>query len=90
MRTERTARARQLVDTIIRPRAAEWDRTETYPWPIVAALTEAGFMGMTVPRAYGGPGLAFEDVVPVIEEVARACALSARIVVEAKWARSPP
>lgn len=76
-------RARHLVDTVIRPRAAEWDRTETYCWSNVAALTEAGFMGMTVPEAYGGPGYKFSDVVLVIEEMAKACALTARIVVEA-------
>jgi alkylation response protein AidB-like acyl-CoA dehydrogenase len=80
---ELAARARELVDAVIRPRAAEWDRTETYPWANVAALTEAGFMGMTVPAAYGGPGRSFADAVLVIEEMARACALTARIVVEA-------
>jgi alkylation response protein AidB-like acyl-CoA dehydrogenase len=77
------ARARQLAETVIRPRAAEWDRAEAYPWPIVAALTEAGFMGMTVPVAYGGQGLGFADAIAVIEEVAKVCAVSARIVVEA-------
>ena len=44
-------RAREVVDAIVRPRAAEWDRTESYPWPVVRALTDAGFMGMTVPEA---------------------------------------
>ena len=82
-REELARRARHLAETVIAPRAAEWDRRETYPWPIVDALREAGFMGMTVPRAHGGPGLGFADAVVVIEAVSRACAVSGRIVVEA-------
>ena len=40
-------------------------------------------MGMTVPRAHGGPGRGFVDAVPVIEEMAESCTVTARIVVEA-------
>ncbi len=64
-------------------RAAHWDRTRSYPWPNVAELTEAGIMGMTLPREYGGQGASYLDVVEVVEEIARACTLTARIVVEA-------
>ena len=67
----------------IAPRAAEIDRTEQYPWKNVELLTKQGFMGMTVPEEYGGPGMSYLDVVLVIEEIAKACGVSARIVVEA-------
>lgn len=76
-------RARELADTHMKSRAAEIDRTEEYPWDNVAKLTEAGFMGMTVPKKYGGAGLTYFDAVLVIEQIARACGISARIVVEA-------
>lgn len=76
------ARARELAEQVIAPRAAEVDRTESYPWDNVAALTEAGFMGMTVPAAYGGPGRSFLDVALVIEEMAAQCGVTGRIVVE--------
>lgn len=76
-------RAREIVDAVIRPSAAKWDRTEAYPWPVVRALTDAGFMGMTIPETYGGAGRSISDAVVIIEEIAKACALSARIVVEA-------
>ena len=69
--------ARQLAG-----RAAEIDRTEQYPWENVAALKEAGFIGMTVPTALGGQGRSWLDAVMVVEEVAKGCAVSARIVVE--------
>ncbi|MEQ8441424.1 MAG: 3-sulfinopropanoyl-CoA desulfinase [Alphaproteobacteria bacterium] len=77
------ARARALADEVIAPRAADVDRTEDYPWHNVEALTEAGFMGMTIPTAYGGKGLTYLDAVLVIEEMARACGVTGRIVVEA-------
>ena len=67
----------------IAPRAAEVDRTEQYPWENVKQLTKQGFMGMTIPKEYGGPGMTYLDVVLVIEEIAKVCGVSARIVVEA-------
>ena len=76
-------RASEFSRTVIQPRAAEVDRTEEYPWDNVAALTEAGFMGMTIPQEYGGQGRSFLDTVLVIEEIAKSCTVSARIVVEA-------
>ena len=75
-------KARDLARRVIAPRAAEVDRTEAYPWDNVKALTEAGFMGMTVPREYGGPGRSYLDAVLVIEEMAKACGVAGRIVVE--------
>ena len=75
--------ARGFAKKEIAPRAAEIDRTEKYPWENVELLTKQGFMGMTIPVEYGGPGMSYLDVVLVIEEIAKACGVSARIVVEA-------
>jgi hypothetical protein len=76
------ATAREFAKKEIAPRAAEIDRSEQYPWENVDLLTKQGFMGMTVPQKYGGPGMSYLDVVLVIEEIAKACGVSARIVVE--------
>ncbi len=76
------ARARQFAQTVARPRAAEIDRSEQYPWDIVTALAEAGFCGMTIPKAHGGQGRSFLDAALVVEEMAKACTVTARIVVE--------
>ena len=75
-------RARALAETEIAPRAAEVDRSEAYPWDNVKALTEAGFMGMTIPKPFGGAGRGYLDAVLVIEEMAKACGVTGRIVVE--------
>jgi alkylation response protein AidB-like acyl-CoA dehydrogenase len=76
------ARARALADTVFRERAARWDAAEEYPWDNVTDLVKAGFMGLTIPREYGGQGGSILDVLLVVEEVARVCGVTARIVVE--------
>jgi 3-sulfinopropanoyl-CoA desulfinase len=75
--------ARALAQNEIRATAARTDKTEEYPWDNVAKLTEAGFMGMTIPTEYGGRGLSYFDAVLVIEEMAAVCGVTGRIVVEA-------
>jgi alkylation response protein AidB-like acyl-CoA dehydrogenase len=76
------ARARDLAETHVAARAAEIDDSREYPWHTVERLNQAGFMGMTVPAEYGGPGLTFLDAALVIEEMAKHCAVTGRIVVE--------
>ena len=75
--------ARDLAESEFRPRAADVDRTEEYPWDSVAKLARAGFMGMTIPEAYGGRGMNYLDTVIAIEQIARCCATMGRITVEA-------
>ncbi|HEX3708314.1 MAG TPA: 3-sulfinopropanoyl-CoA desulfinase [Pseudolabrys sp.] len=75
-------RARAFSRDVARPRAAQIDRDEQYPWDIVKALAEAGFCGMTVPKELGGQGRSFLDAVLAIEEMAKSCTVTARIVVE--------
>ena len=79
---ELQARARDFANRIVRPRAAAIDAEGQYPWDIVKALADAGFVGMTMPKAYGGQDRSFLDAVLVIEEMAKACTVTARIVVE--------
>src|SRR5271169_5408010 len=76
------ARARKFSQSVVHPRAAAIDRDEQYPWDIVKALAGAGFLGMTMPKALGGQGRSFLDAVLVIEEIAKSCTVTARIVVE--------
>ena len=76
------ARARELAQTHIAPRAAHWDESEQYPTENVERLVAAGFMGMTIPRELGGPGHSLLDALLVVEEMARVCGITGRIVVE--------
>ncbi len=74
--------ARTIARERIAPHAAEVDRSEQYPWDNVAVLTESGYMGMTIPTEYGGLGLSYLDAVVVVEEMAKVCGVTGRIVVE--------
>ncbi|GAB4225482.1 MAG: acyl-CoA dehydrogenase [Methyloligellaceae bacterium] len=75
-------RARAFAERELAARAAEIDESQEYPWDIVEKLTRAGFVGMTIPEAYGGQGLGYLEAVLVIEEMAKKCGVTARIVVE--------
>ena len=77
------AEARELARGVIAERAARVDATEEYPWDNVTALNDAGFMGMTIPTAYGGKGASYLDAALVIEQMAQVCGVTGRIVVEA-------
>jgi alkylation response protein AidB-like acyl-CoA dehydrogenase len=76
------ARAREFAESVVRPRAAQIDRDEQYPFDIVAALAAQKFLGLTIPAEYGGQGRSFLDAVLVIEEMAKCCTVTARIAVE--------
>jgi len=82
-RRELQDRARALAESKIAARAAEVDRTEQYPWDNVRDLREAGFFGMTIPKSLGGQGLGYLEVTLAIEEIAKVCGVTGRIVVEA-------
>ncbi|MEP2147833.1 MAG: 3-sulfinopropanoyl-CoA desulfinase [Paracoccaceae bacterium] len=76
------ARAGQLAHDIALPLAAETDRSEQYPVSVVKAMADAGFMGMCLPEPLGGRGASYCDAVLVIEEFAKCCGVSGRIIVE--------
>jgi len=59
------AEARELAESEFKPKAVEVDLTDTYPWDSVVKLSDAGFTGMTIPKAYGGRGLTNFDAILV-------------------------
>lgn len=74
--------ARELAPVFTK-RASLWDTSKTYCWQNIHDLTEARLMGMTLPKDLGGQGASFLEVAEVVEEIAKACTLTARVVVEA-------
>ena len=75
-------RVRRVACEEIAPHAADTDRTEAYPWHSIDVLKREGWMGMTIPVAYGGKGAPYLDAVVLIEEMAKACSTTGRICVE--------
>src|ERR687885_1332699 len=71
---------RQIVDDRVRPRAAEIDATSEYPWDVRRLFAEHDLLGLPFPTEYGGTGTGTLMLNVAVEEVARACASSALIL----------
>jgi len=65
--------ARDFATAKIAPIAHAIDRDGTFPEATVREMGELGFLGLTVPEAYGGVGADITSYALVIEEISRAC-----------------
>src|SRR5215204_4329649 len=64
--------ARDFAQGEIRPRAADLDREQKFPYDIVAEMARLGLMGLTLPAEYGGSGGDFVAYNLALEEISRA------------------
>jgi alkylation response protein AidB-like acyl-CoA dehydrogenase len=71
---------RQIVAERVAPRAAEIDAKAEYPWDVRKLFAEQDLLGLPFPEEYGGTGTGTLMLNVAIEEVARACASSALIL----------
>jgi acyl-CoA dehydrogenase len=74
------AMIRQLAQERIAPRAAEIDRTAEYPHDIRELLAEHDILGLPFAEEYGGTGTGTLMLNIAVEEIAKACASSALIL----------
>jgi butyryl-CoA dehydrogenase len=65
---------RDFAQSVLKPRAAEFDRSREFPLDNYRRCAEMNLTGMMVPEQYGGAGLDTVAYVIAIEEVSRACA----------------
>jgi alkylation response protein AidB-like acyl-CoA dehydrogenase len=71
---------RQLAQERIAPRAAEIDRSAQYPQDIRELLAEHDILGLPFDEQYGGTGTGTLMLQMAVEEIAKACASSALIL----------
>ncbi len=64
-------RSSEFVDEEVKPRAAEIDETDEFPWDLVVEMAELGLMGMPFPEEYGGAGLDYHCYAMALEEISR-------------------
>ncbi len=64
--------AREFCAREVVQHASEWDRTEEMDRAIVARLAEAGYLGASLPEAYGGGGIDTVSYALLAEELGRA------------------
>ncbi|MEE2994192.1 MAG: acyl-CoA dehydrogenase family protein [Gemmatimonadota bacterium] len=76
------AQVRAFSEAEIAPFAAKWDADEHIPREQIQKYADAGYFGMTLPEEFGGRGMSTMDAILVIEEVARHCGISGRLIVD--------
>lgn len=72
---------RQITQDKVRPRAAEIDETGEFPWDTVKVFTENGILTPLLPEQYGGIGAEYLLFSMILEEIAKACAASALLLI---------
>ena len=65
---------RSFAEAVLKPRAAELDRSREFPLDNYRRCAEMGLTGMMIPEEHGGAGFDGVSYVIAIEEVSRACA----------------
>lgn len=73
-------RARTFAERAVAPLAEEMDRRDAMPASIRAGLAEGGFMGLGLPREFGGSPARAADVAAVLEELAVASSAVATLL----------
>jgi butyryl-CoA dehydrogenase len=66
--------ARQFAEKEIAPIAADIDEKAEFPTETIRKMGELGFMGMTVPKEWGGAGMDDLSYAIAVEEISRVCA----------------
>jgi butyryl-CoA dehydrogenase len=64
--------AREFAQGVVRPRAAELDRAQIFPYDIIAEMARLGLLGLSLPYEYGGSDGDFVSYCLAIEEISRA------------------
>ena len=72
--------AREFAQQELEPNAQERDETMAFPRDAIQKLAKLGFMGISIPKEYGGAALDNVSYTLIIEELAKACASTAIIV----------
>ena len=64
----------------VKPLAIEVDETEKFPKATVEKMAKAGFMGIPIPKEYGGQGCDVLTYAMCVEELAKVCGTTAVVV----------
>ncbi len=58
----------------IAPRAADYDRTATFPWDNIKAINALGLNAMFIPEEFGGAPMSYRVYLACVKRIAAACA----------------
>ena len=71
---------REFAEKEVKPLAQEVDETETFPTETVQKMAKLGFMGIPVPKEYGGQGCDILTYAMCVEELSKVCGTTGVIV----------
>lgn len=71
---------REFAENEVKPMAQDVDETETFPLETVKKMARYGFLGIPVPKEYGGQGCDILTYALCVEELAKVCGTTAVIV----------
>ncbi len=71
---------KEFAEKEVKPLAIEVDETEEFPRATVEKMAKAGFLGIPVPKEYGGQGCDILTYAICVEELAKVCGTTAVIV----------
>jgi butyryl-CoA dehydrogenase len=71
---------RSFTENEVKPMAHEVDEKELFPRETVEKMARCGFMGIPVPKEYGGQGCDVLSYIMCVEELAKACGTTAVIL----------
>lgn len=71
---------REFAEKEVKPLAQEVDETEEFPRATVEKMAKAGFMGIPVPKEYGGQGCDILTYAMCVEELSKVCGTTGVIV----------
>ncbi len=72
---------RDFATSEVAPLARELDSNRRYPAHLVKRMAELGLMGVCVPEEYGGAGMDTISYAIAVEEISRACASTAVVLI---------
>lgn len=71
---------KEFAETEVKPLAQETDETEKFPRDTVAKMQKFGFMGIPIPKEYGGQGCDPLTYIMCVEELSKVCGTTGVIV----------
>ena len=74
------AAAQKTAQKVVQPRAADIDGTGEFPWDVVEAFGNQGFLSILLPEAHGGADGDMTSFCQVIEEIAKVSGTSSLII----------
>lgn len=74
-------KAKEVAQNVVAPRAKEIDEAGEFAWDLVEAYSRYGFLSLLIPEEYGGKDTDITSFCIVVEEIAKACASSALLVI---------